>query len=322
MNRPSDEPSLHRTPQAWSPTTAERLAEGLRNSDVRSSSAAVHHPSDIAVDFVYIDDADPGLRRQVAIIKHGGCLPVFIRGTEQVGAPHLVDNPLSRCDLGFRGDPRRGRWSSLRWHCGLLRWWRRGLRACDKTAYEQNCHVVSFHQHARVRRGISVTSARTAGRASTYGTANPTESGPDCGAASGIPRNRPDHGAAGRASSGTTDGAGGNGLAGGRGIPLIRWIPCPSNHRDIKQCQSCRRKEKNTGSWHFDVPRVGRRAPSEVSGDSLRVPASRGEQPRRGRRLSLRPDGSCYRSQRNTTRLRYPRTAPVLWLYLAAAGTP
>src|SRR5215831_6519364 len=122
-----------------SPTTAERLAKGLRNSDVRRSSAAVHHPSDIAVDFVYIDDADPGLRRQVAIIKHGGCLPVFIRGTEQVGAPQLVDNPSSRCDLGFRGDPRRGRWRSLRWRCGrccgLLRWWRRGLRACGKTAH-------------------------------------------------------------------------------------------------------------------------------------------------------------------------------------------
>src|SRR5215468_9200538 len=102
-----------------------------------------------------------------------------------------------------------------------------GLRACGETAYQQNCHVLSFHQYPPVRRGISVTSARTAGRASTYGTANPTESGPDCGATPGIPRNRPDHGAAGRASSGTTDGAWGNGLAGGRVIPLIRWILCP-----------------------------------------------------------------------------------------------
>jgi hypothetical protein len=121
---------------------------------------------------------------------------------------------------------------------------------------------------------------------------------------------------AGRASSGATDGAGGNGLAGGRVIPLIRWILCPGHHRDIKQCESCRRKEKNTGSWHFEVPRVGRRAQSEVSGDSLRVPASRGQQPRRGCRLSRRPNGSCYRSQHRTARLRYPRTAaPVLWLW-------
>ena len=69
---------------------------------------------------------------------------------------------------------------------------------------------------------ISVTGARTAGRASTYCTANPTEGGPDCSAAPGIPRNRPDKGATGRASSGTPERAGGNGLAGGRGIPLTR----------------------------------------------------------------------------------------------------
>src|SRR5215467_2972760 len=65
-------------------------------------------------------------------------------------------------------------------------------------------------------RGFSVTGTRTAGRASTYCTANPTEGCPDRSAAPGIPGNRSDKGAPGGASSGTPDGARGNGLAGGR----------------------------------------------------------------------------------------------------------
>jgi len=121
-----------------SPATTERLAEGLRNSDVRRGGASVHHLSDIAVDLAYVDYVDSGLCCQIAIIKHRGCLPVFIRGTKQVGAPYLVDDPSARCDLGFGGDPRLRRWSSLRWRCGrrcgLLRWWRGRLRACAETA--------------------------------------------------------------------------------------------------------------------------------------------------------------------------------------------
>ena len=136
---------------------------------------------------------------------------------------------------------------------------------------------------------ISVTGARTAGRAATYRTTNPTESGPDCCAAPGIPRNRPDHGAAGRTSSGTPDGAGGNGLAGGRVITLIRRILGPGNHRDIKERQSCGRKEKEVGSWHFEAPRVTRRGWFEVSPDGLRGPASGGEQPPRGCQVLFGP---------------------------------
>ena len=109
---------------------------------------------------------------------------------------------------------------------------------------------------ASPRRGISVTSARTASRPSTYRIANPTESGPDCDAAPSIPRNRPDHSAAGRAPSGTPEGAGGNSLAGGRIITRTRWVLRSGNHREIKECQSCGRKEKDAGSWHFEVPRV------------------------------------------------------------------
>src|SRR5437762_4823003 len=91
----------HRSPAEFlgdrSPATAERLAEGLRNGDVRCGSAPVHHHSDIAVDLVYVDDADSGLCCQIAIIKHSRFLPVFIRGTEQVGAQNPVDDPSSRC---------------------------------------------------------------------------------------------------------------------------------------------------------------------------------------------------------------------------------
>ena len=46
-----------------SPATAERLAEGLRDSDIRRGGASVHYLSDIAVDLVYVDDADIGLCR-------------------------------------------------------------------------------------------------------------------------------------------------------------------------------------------------------------------------------------------------------------------
>src|SRR5215469_207488 len=122
-----------------SPSMSERLAKGLRNIDVRRGGASVHRLSHIAVDLVYVDDADSGFRRHIAVIEHGGYFPVVIRGDEQVRAPHLTDNPSSRCDLGFRGDPRRGRWSYLWWRygrrAGLLRWWSRRLRACAETAY-------------------------------------------------------------------------------------------------------------------------------------------------------------------------------------------
>jgi len=68
----------------------------------------------------------------------------------------------------------------------------------------------------------SITGARTAGRTSTCCAADSAEAGPDCGAAPGIPRNRPDKGAPGRASSGALKRAGGNGLARRRGIPITR----------------------------------------------------------------------------------------------------
>ena len=100
-------------------------------------------------------------------------------------------------------------------------------------------------------RGILVTGARAASRASTYRIANSTEGGPDCGAAPGISRNRPNHGAAGSATSSTPDGTGGNSLAGGRGITLTRWILCLGNHRDIKECQSRATKEEDAGAGHF-----------------------------------------------------------------------
>src|SRR5258708_34030379 len=52
-----------------SPATTERLAEGLRNSEVRRGGASVHHLSDIAVDLAYVDYVDSGLCCQIAIIK-------------------------------------------------------------------------------------------------------------------------------------------------------------------------------------------------------------------------------------------------------------
>jgi len=42
---------------------AKRLAERLWDGDVRHGSTSVHHLSDIAVDLVYVDDADSGLCR-------------------------------------------------------------------------------------------------------------------------------------------------------------------------------------------------------------------------------------------------------------------
>src|SRR6266478_8573830 len=79
-----------------SPATAERLAEGLRDSDIRRGGAPVHHLSDVAVHLAHIDHADSGFCRQVAVIKHCRCLPVVIRGAEQVGAAHPFDIPSSR----------------------------------------------------------------------------------------------------------------------------------------------------------------------------------------------------------------------------------
>jgi hypothetical protein len=117
---------------------AKRLAERLWDSDIRRGSALVHRPSHIPVDLVYVDEADPGLCRDIAIIKHCSYRPVVIRGTKQVRAPYLIDDPSSRCNLRFRGDPRCRRGSQLRWwrgrRCRLLRWWSRRLRACAETA--------------------------------------------------------------------------------------------------------------------------------------------------------------------------------------------
>ncbi len=107
-----------------SSVSAERLAEGLRDSLVRRGGAAVHHLFDIAVDLAHIDDVDPGFRRQVAVIKHRGCRPVVIRGAEQVGAAHPLDIPSSWCDL------RLGRDSWRRWCGGLRRRRRHRRRRC------------------------------------------------------------------------------------------------------------------------------------------------------------------------------------------------
>jgi hypothetical protein len=46
-----------------SPAPAKRLAERLQDGDVRRGSTSVHYLSDIAVDLVYVDDADTGLCR-------------------------------------------------------------------------------------------------------------------------------------------------------------------------------------------------------------------------------------------------------------------
>jgi hypothetical protein len=128
---------------------AKRLAERLWDSDIRRGSALVHRPSHISVDLVYVDEADPGLCRDIAIIKHCSYRPVVILGTEQVRAPYLIDDPSSRCNLRFRGDPRCRRGSQLRWwrgrRCRLLRWWSRRLRACAETACQENGQGVSFH---------------------------------------------------------------------------------------------------------------------------------------------------------------------------------
>src|SRR5260370_19647211 len=94
----------------WLSVAAERLAEGLWDSLVRRNGAALHHLFDIVVDFAHIDDVDAGFCRQVAVIKHGGCRPVVIRGAEQVGAAHAVDIPSVRSDLRVGRDPRRGWW--------------------------------------------------------------------------------------------------------------------------------------------------------------------------------------------------------------------
>jgi hypothetical protein len=59
----------------------------------------------------------------------------------------------------------------------------------------------------------SITSARTAGRAPTYCTAESTEARPDCGTAPSIARNRPDQSAPSRASCRTLKRPGCNGLA-------------------------------------------------------------------------------------------------------------
>src|SRR5262249_665508 len=116
----------------------------------------------------------------------------------------------------------------------------------------------------------------------TYCTANPTEGCPDSSAPPGIPGNRSDKGAPGGASSGTPDGARGNGLAGRRGRFIVRrtWVGLrPGSHRDIKEYQSCGLKHKNEGSSHFQASPVTRGVRFEVSGGGLRVPESRGEQP-------------------------------------------
>jgi hypothetical protein len=71
----------------------KRLSKSLRNSDVRRGSASIHRLSHIAVDLVYVDDADSGFCRHIAVIEHGGYFPVVIRGAEQVRAPHLAGDP-------------------------------------------------------------------------------------------------------------------------------------------------------------------------------------------------------------------------------------
>jgi hypothetical protein len=55
--------SASRPPRKGSPATAERLAEGLRDSDVWRSGTSVHYLSDIAVDLAHVDHADPGFCR-------------------------------------------------------------------------------------------------------------------------------------------------------------------------------------------------------------------------------------------------------------------
>ena len=114
----------HASIQSLSAST-ECLAKGLRDSDVRRSSAAVHHLSDIPIDLIHIDDADSGLRGQIAVIEHGGRFPVVVRGTKQIGAPHPLNVPSTLCNLRFRRGPWRGRRSDLlrrRRGRRLLRW--------------------------------------------------------------------------------------------------------------------------------------------------------------------------------------------------------
>jgi len=95
--------------------TAESLAEGLRNRDVRRGGAPVHHLFDVAVDLAHINHMNTGFRRQIAVIEHRGGSPVVIGGAEQVGAARAVDIPSSRCDLRLGRGPRRGRRRNLRW---------------------------------------------------------------------------------------------------------------------------------------------------------------------------------------------------------------
>jgi hypothetical protein len=126
---------------AGSSAAAERLAKGLRDSDIRRGGATVHHLSDVAVNLAHIDHVYPGFCRQIAVIKHRRCRPVVVSGAEQVGAAHPVDVPSSWCDLRLRRGPRRGRCSGLRgWRGGRRRRWRRlllcsgRLRTCRETA--------------------------------------------------------------------------------------------------------------------------------------------------------------------------------------------
>jgi len=160
------------------------------------------------------------------------------------------------------------------------------LRACDKTARQQNGHELSSHhrplsndfaswlwlrvpvedsRNSEPRRAAfgprqpitaSITGARTAGRTPTYRAAGSAEAGPDCGTSTRVARNCPDKGATRRAPCRALEGPG--------RYRLTRWartrrrvILRIGNHRDIDECQSRGAQQKDAeSSWHSGYPRL------------------------------------------------------------------
>ena len=82
---------------------ARRFPERLRRCQVRCCGALARHFGDVVVDPADIDDMDPRLGRQIAIVEHRHRGAILVGGSEQVGAPNPFDTP----HVGRAASPRQ-----------------------------------------------------------------------------------------------------------------------------------------------------------------------------------------------------------------------
>jgi len=82
---------------------ARRFPKHPRHCQVRCCGALAHHLGDGVVDPTDIDDMDPRLGRQIAIVEHHHRGAILVGGFEQVGAPNPFDTP----HVGRAASPRQ-----------------------------------------------------------------------------------------------------------------------------------------------------------------------------------------------------------------------